>query len=225
VVQICLWCVDSGCSKHMTGNIKLLINFVWKFLGTVRFGNDHITAILGYVGQFCNADLDVAFRRNTCFIRDLDGVDLLKCNRSTNLYTINLYDIASASSMTTRYTWVHFLKAKDEMPDVIKNFLKKIYVRLQAPVIIIRTNNGTEFKNQVLKEYFDSVGITHETFAAKTPQQNRVVERRNCTLVPSTITPQRPSERDPDILFEPLHNEYLGGRPSEEPRAIPVALV
>nr|GEY98484.1 retrovirus-related Pol polyprotein from transposon TNT 1-94 [Tanacetum cinerariifolium] len=41
--------------------------------------------------------LNVAFRRNTCFIRDLDGVDLLKGNRSTNLYTINLYDMASAS--------------------------------------------------------------------------------------------------------------------------------
>nr|GEX27486.1 integrase, catalytic region, zinc finger, CCHC-type, peptidase aspartic, catalytic [Tanacetum cinerariifolium] len=110
------------CSKHMTGNIKLLINFVWKFLGTVRFANDHIAAILGYgdlkwgnititrvyfveglghnifsVGQFCDADLEVAFRRNTCFIRDLDGVDLLKGYRSTNLYTINLYDMASAS--------------------------------------------------------------------------------------------------------------------------------
>nr|GEZ42636.1 integrase, catalytic region, zinc finger, CCHC-type, peptidase aspartic, catalytic [Tanacetum cinerariifolium] len=122
VVQICLWCVDLGCSKHMTGNIKLLINFVWKFLGTVRFGNDHIAAILGYddlkwgnititrvyfveglghnlflVGQFCDTDLEVTFRRNTCFIRDLDGVDLLKGNRSTNLYTINLYDMASAS--------------------------------------------------------------------------------------------------------------------------------
>ncbi|GJX45908.1 hypothetical protein Tco_0262584 [Tanacetum coccineum] len=48
VVQICLWCIDSGCSKHMTGNLKLLINFVWKFLGTVHFGNDHIAAILGY---------------------------------------------------------------------------------------------------------------------------------------------------------------------------------
>nr|GEW89705.1 integrase, catalytic region, zinc finger, CCHC-type, peptidase aspartic, catalytic [Tanacetum cinerariifolium] len=48
VVQICLWCVDSGCSKHMTENIKLLINFMWKFLGTIRFGNDHIAAILGY---------------------------------------------------------------------------------------------------------------------------------------------------------------------------------
>nr|GEW92606.1 hypothetical protein [Tanacetum cinerariifolium] len=122
VVQICLWCVDSGCSKHMTRNIKLLINLVWKFLGTVRFGNDHIAALLGYgdlkwgnititrvyfveglghnlfsVGQFCDADLEVAFKRNTCFIRDLDGVDLLKGNRFTNIYSINLYDMASAS--------------------------------------------------------------------------------------------------------------------------------
>nr|GEY93441.1 integrase, catalytic region, zinc finger, CCHC-type, peptidase aspartic, catalytic [Tanacetum cinerariifolium] len=48
VIQICLWCVDSGCSKHMTGNLKLLINLIWKFLGTVRFGNDHVAAILGF---------------------------------------------------------------------------------------------------------------------------------------------------------------------------------
>ncbi|GJS03331.1 hypothetical protein Tco_0319839 [Tanacetum coccineum] len=42
VIQICLWCVDSGCTLHLEGNLKLLINFVWKFLGTVRFGNDHV---------------------------------------------------------------------------------------------------------------------------------------------------------------------------------------
>nr|GEW19452.1 putative ribonuclease H-like domain-containing protein [Tanacetum cinerariifolium] len=285
------------------------------FLGTVRFENDHITAILGHgdlkwgnititrvyfikglghnlfsVGQFCDADLEVAFRRNTSFIRDLDGVDLLKGNRSTNLYTINLYDMASASPIClmaratptkswlwhqrlshlnfdtindlakndlvfglpkfkyakehlcpsceqgkskkashpptpvlnskqrlhllhmdlcglmrvasingkryvlvivddySRYTWVYFLRTKDKTPEVIKNFLKKIYVRLQAPVIIVRTDNGTEFKNQVLKEYFDSVGITHETSAPKNPQQNRVVERRNRTLVEAART-------------------------------------
>nr|GFC35522.1 hypothetical protein [Tanacetum cinerariifolium] len=45
------------------------------------------------------------------------------------------------------------------------------------------------------------------------------------TYVPSTITPQRPSERHLDILFEPLHNEYLGRRPSEAPRAVHVAPV
>ncbi|GKB48482.1 hypothetical protein Tco_0899235 [Tanacetum coccineum] len=48
VIQICLWCVDSGYSKHMTENLKLLINFVWNFLGTVHFRNDHVAAILGY---------------------------------------------------------------------------------------------------------------------------------------------------------------------------------
>nr|GFD11124.1 integrase, catalytic region, zinc finger, CCHC-type, peptidase aspartic, catalytic [Tanacetum cinerariifolium] len=117
VIQICLWCVDSGCSKHMTGNLKLLINFVWKFMGTVCFGNDHLAAILGFgdlqwgnilitrvyfveglghnlfsIGQFCDSDLEVVFRRNAYFVRNLEGVDLLKGDRSTNLYTINLHE-------------------------------------------------------------------------------------------------------------------------------------
>nr|GFB70053.1 retrovirus-related Pol polyprotein from transposon TNT 1-94 [Tanacetum cinerariifolium] len=52
-----------------------------------------------------------------------------------------------------------------------------------SPVIIIRTNNGTKFKNQVLKVYFDSVGISHQMSSVRTPQQNGVVERRNRTLV------------------------------------------
>nr|GEV34436.1 hypothetical protein [Tanacetum cinerariifolium] len=56
----------------------------------------------------------------------------------------------------TRYTWVHFLRSKDEAPEVIKMFLKRITVLLQSPVIILRIDNGTEFKNQVLKEYFDT---------------------------------------------------------------------
>nr|GFC17941.1 integrase, catalytic region, zinc finger, CCHC-type, peptidase aspartic, catalytic [Tanacetum cinerariifolium] len=111
----------NGCSKHMIGNLKLLINFVWKFMGTVRFGNDHVAAILGLgdlqwgnilitrvyfvkglghnlfsVGQFCDSNLEVAFRRNACFVRNLEGVDLLKGDRSTNLYTINLHEMASA---------------------------------------------------------------------------------------------------------------------------------
>nr|GEV81530.1 retrovirus-related Pol polyprotein from transposon TNT 1-94 [Tanacetum cinerariifolium] len=122
VIQICLCCVDSGCSKHMTGNLKLLINFVWKFMGTVRFRNDHVAAIMGFgdlqwgnilitrvyfikglghnlfsVGHFCDSDLEVEFRRNACFVRNLEGVDLLKGDRSTNLYTINLHEMASAS--------------------------------------------------------------------------------------------------------------------------------
>nr|GFC14626.1 integrase, catalytic region, zinc finger, CCHC-type, peptidase aspartic, catalytic [Tanacetum cinerariifolium] len=102
LVEIVLFIVDSGCSKHMTGNLKLLINFVEKFLGTVNFGNDQIAPILGYgdlvqgavtikrvyyveglnhnlfsIGQFCDADLEVSFRKSTCYIRDLKENDLL----------------------------------------------------------------------------------------------------------------------------------------------------
>ncbi|GJW03350.1 retrovirus-related pol polyprotein from transposon TNT 1-94 [Tanacetum coccineum] len=76
----------------------------------------------------------------------------------------------------SRYTWVHFLRSKYEAPKEIKTFLKKITVLLQAPVIIVITNNGTKFKNQVLKEYFDSVVISHQASSVRTPQQNGVVE-------------------------------------------------
>nr|GFB56887.1 integrase, catalytic region, zinc finger, CCHC-type, peptidase aspartic, catalytic [Tanacetum cinerariifolium] len=102
----------------------------------------------------------------------------------------------------SRYTWVHFLRSKDEAPEVIIKFLKRITVLLQSPVIIIRTDNDTEFKNQVLKEffdtvefknqvlkeYFDTVGISHQMSSVRTPQQNRVMERRNRTLVEAART-------------------------------------
>nr|GFA72139.1 hypothetical protein [Tanacetum cinerariifolium] len=88
----------------------------------------------------------------------------------------------------SRYTWVHFLSSKDEAPKVIIKFLKRITVLLQSPVIIIRTDNGTEFKNQMLKEYFESVGISHQMSSVRTPQQNGVVERQNRTLVEAART-------------------------------------
>nr|GEX73114.1 hypothetical protein [Tanacetum cinerariifolium] len=83
-----------GCSKHMTGNHALLTNFVKKFFGTVRFGNNHFAVIAGYR----DVGLEVAFRKSTCFVQNEDGVNLLTCDRSLNLYTIALNEIASNSS-------------------------------------------------------------------------------------------------------------------------------
>ncbi|GJX98215.1 hypothetical protein Tco_0355234 [Tanacetum coccineum] len=122
IVQLILFIVDSGCIKHMTGYLKLLCNIVEKFLGTVRFGNDQFAPIHGYgdlnqgnvtikrvyyveglnhnlfsVGQFCNADLEVAFRKSTCFVRDLQGNDLLTRNRGSDLYTISLQETTSST--------------------------------------------------------------------------------------------------------------------------------
>nr|GEW59642.1 retrovirus-related Pol polyprotein from transposon TNT 1-94 [Tanacetum cinerariifolium] len=130
------------------------------------------------IGQFCDSDLEVAFRRKACFVKNLEGVDLLKGDRSTNLYTINLHEMASASPIYLMAR-ASSTKSKDEAPEVIITFLKRITIVLQSPIIIIRTDNGTEFKNQVLQEYFASVGISHQMSSVRTPQQNKVVERRN----------------------------------------------
>nr|GEY02051.1 hypothetical protein [Tanacetum cinerariifolium] len=94
IFQICLWIIDSGCSKHMTSNCALLTNFVDKFLGTVRFGNNDFAVIAGYG----DVGLEVAFRKSSCFVRTEDGVDLLTGDRSSNLYTIALNVVASNSS-------------------------------------------------------------------------------------------------------------------------------
>ena len=77
----------------------------------------------------------------------------------------------------SRYTWVHFLASKPETPNVIIKFIKRIQVGLQAQVRFVRTDNGTEFTNQILQNFFDSVGITHQRSVAYTPQQNGVAER------------------------------------------------
>ncbi|GJW09600.1 hypothetical protein Tco_1575427 [Tanacetum coccineum] len=107
---------------HMTGNLKPLCNFVEKYLGNVRFGNDQFALILGYgdlvqgniminrvynieglnhnlfsVRQFCDADLEVAFWKSTCFVRDLHRNDLLTGNRGSDLYIISLQETTSST--------------------------------------------------------------------------------------------------------------------------------
>ncbi|GJZ90910.1 retrovirus-related pol polyprotein from transposon TNT 1-94 [Tanacetum coccineum] len=307
VVQIVLWVVDSGCSKHMTGDRSLLRNFVEKFMGTVRFGNDNFAAITGYgdyihgnitichvyyveglghnlfsVGQFCDGDLEVAFRSKTCYVRNLEGDDLLTGGRDSNLYTISISDMAASSPIClmskatstkswlwhrrlshlnfgtindltkldlvdglpkfkygkdhlcsacergkskkashppklipsdysklellhmdlcgpmrvasvngkkyilmivddfSRFTWVYFLRSKDETPEII---IAQAQLNYKAKVCKIQTDNSTEFKNATLKAYYEKLGIMQQFSIARTPQQNGVVERRNRTLL------------------------------------------
>nr|GEX61484.1 hypothetical protein [Tanacetum cinerariifolium] len=87
-----------------------------------------------------------------------------------------------------RFMWVKCLRSKDEAPDFIIKFLKMIQLRLKAPVRLIRTDIGTEFVNQTLREYYEKVGISHETSVARSPQQNGVVERRNHMLIEAACT-------------------------------------
>ncbi|GJU83428.1 retrovirus-related pol polyprotein from transposon TNT 1-94 [Tanacetum coccineum] len=70
----------------------------------------------------------------------------------------------------------------------VSNAVQMIQVRLKETVRRIRTDNGTEFVNQTLREYYEKVGISHETSVARSPQQNGVVERRNRTLIEAART-------------------------------------
>ncbi|GKD96499.1 retrovirus-related pol polyprotein from transposon TNT 1-94, partial [Tanacetum coccineum] len=88
----------------------------------------------------------------------------------------------------SRFTWVKFLRSKDEAPDFIIKFLKMIQVRLKVTVHQIRTDNGTEFVNQTLREYYEKVGISYETSVARSPQQNGAIERCNRTLIEAART-------------------------------------
>ncbi|GKC03679.1 retrovirus-related pol polyprotein from transposon TNT 1-94 [Tanacetum coccineum] len=137
VVQIVLWYLDSGCSKHMTEDHSQLTNFVHKFLGAVKFGNDQVAKIMGYgdyqignvtisrvyyveglghnlflIGQFCDSDVEVAFKKQTCFVCNLDGVDLLSGSRGTNLYSLSIgymmasYPICLLSKDTKTKSWL-----------------------------------------------------------------------------------------------------------------------
>nr|GEV79439.1 integrase, catalytic region, zinc finger, CCHC-type, peptidase aspartic, catalytic [Tanacetum cinerariifolium] len=163
LIEIILFIIDSGCSKHMMRNLKLLTNFVEKFLGTVKFGNYQIARILGYgdlvqgtvtikrvyyvewlnhnlfsVGQFCDADLEVAFRKSTCYIRDLKGNDLLTGSRGTDLYSIFLQDTSSPNPIclmakaTSSQAWLWHCRLSHLNFDTI-NFLSKNYIVIGLP--------------------------------------------------------------------------------------------
>nr|GEZ19536.1 retrovirus-related Pol polyprotein from transposon TNT 1-94 [Tanacetum cinerariifolium] len=95
----------------MTGNRYQLINFVSKFLGTVRFGNDQIAMIMRY-GDYQLGNIVIS-RKNTCFIRDLEGVDLISGSRDTNLYTISLDDMLKSSPIWKSKKSSHQPKAED----------------------------------------------------------------------------------------------------------------
>nr|GEY62769.1 hypothetical protein [Tanacetum cinerariifolium] len=242
IVQIYLWIIDSGCSKHMTGNSALLMNFVETFLRTVRFGNNDFAVIAGYgdvvIGSMASSlqswlwhqrlsHLNFATINNLLKNNLVQGLPKMKFEKdnlcsaceqgkihrkhhksktvfaSKKPFYLLYMDLCGPMHVQSingkryvlvvvddysRYTWVFFLHSKDEASEVIISFIKKTQVNLQLQVHRVRTDNGTEFKNKSLAKFLDEVGISQQFFAARTPQQNGVVERRNQTLVEAART-------------------------------------
>ncbi|GJT00133.1 retrovirus-related pol polyprotein from transposon TNT 1-94 [Tanacetum coccineum] len=180
IVQLILFIVDSGCTKHMTGNLKLLCNFVEKFLGTVRFGNDQFAPILGYGDLIQGMSHD-----KMCFINvEAFKPKLFSVSRGSDLYTISLQETTSSTpiifmakaSPTQAWLWHRRL-----------SHLNFDYITLLSKKEVV---NGLPKLKYVKDQLCSSCEMTYSKKSIepsnvhpRTPEQNGVVERRNRTLV------------------------------------------
>ncbi|GJT99415.1 retrovirus-related pol polyprotein from transposon TNT 1-94 [Tanacetum coccineum] len=240
----------------MTRNLKLLINFIWKFLGTVRFRNDHVGAILGFgdlqwgnilitrvyfvkglghnlfsVGQFCDSDLEVAFKRNTCFVINLEGVDLFKRNRTTNLYTANLYDMASASPIclmaraTSTKSWLWHQRLSHLNFDTINDLARND--------LVIGLLNFKYHKEHLCPscEQGKSKRESHPSKPVPNSKQRtkKIMETMNMAFdelsamdfEQSSLKPELQSELD--LLFKAMYDDSIGSQPLTAPRTVSAA--
>nr|GEU84435.1 copia protein [Tanacetum cinerariifolium] len=248
VVQIVLWFLDSRCSKHMTGDRSQLTNFVYKFLGTVKFGNDHVAKIMGYgdckignvtisrvyfveelghnlfyVGQFCDSDLEVAFRQHTCFIRNLKGVDLLTGSGGNNIYTLSLGDMMASSpidkimfevflSFNLKRTisvlhvqWAKVRKKsyKPKPKDTNQEKLYLLHMDLCGPMRV-KSVNGKKYILVIVDDYSRFIWV--KCLRSKDEAPDFIIKFFKMIQV-----------RIKDLLFQPLFDELLTPPPSDDP--------
>ncbi|KAI3758325.1 hypothetical protein L6452_05885 [Arctium lappa] len=312
-----IWYLDSGCSRHMTGNKELLSSFKGKSGGAVTFGDNKQGQIKGYgeisrgnvsvskvayvdglkhnlisLSQLCDHGFNVKFQRKYCsLLHSESGQEMLRADRRGNLYRMNFTKITDTDSEKlclvslnseeiwlwhkkfshlnfssldklvklnlvkglpslkfnkdhlcsacemgkmkrsshktksenncprplhmlhvdrcgpisvqslagkkfilvlidefSRYTWIEFIIAKSDVPEILIRLLKRLQVLFSSKVQKLRSDNGTEFRNAKINSYLSEEGITPNFSAARTPQQNGVVERKNRTLVEAART-------------------------------------
>nr|GEZ08962.1 retrovirus-related Pol polyprotein from transposon TNT 1-94 [Tanacetum cinerariifolium] len=173
--------------------------------------------------KFCDSDLEVAFRQHTFFIRNLDGVDLLTGSWGNNLYTMSLQDMMASSpicllskaSKTKSWLWHRRLSHLNfgAINHLARQGLVRGLPKLKfekdrlCSACAMGKNNGTEFVNQTLRDYYEEVGISHETSVARSPHQNGVVERQ--AVATTCFTQNRSIIRlqHGKTLYELLHSK------------------
>nr|GFA95496.1 retrovirus-related Pol polyprotein from transposon TNT 1-94 [Tanacetum cinerariifolium] len=194
--------------------------------GDLQWGNILITRVyfvegLGHnlfsIGQFCDSDLEVAFRRNACFVRNLEGVDLLSENRTTNLYTINLHDMAYASpiclmaraSSTKLWLWhqrlshLNFDTINDLAKHDLVSCLPKVYNR-RSKKIIETTNvsfdelsamafEQSSSKPELQSMTSDKLSAAQRTVPAAQAQQVSETSTTSTSIADNALTPTNSS--------------------------------
>ncbi|GJS29047.1 retrovirus-related pol polyprotein from transposon TNT 1-94 [Tanacetum coccineum] len=167
-------------------------------IGNVMISRVYYVERLGHnlfsAGQFCDSNLEVAFCQHTCFICNLEGVDLLTGSQGNKLYTLSLGDmmVSSPICLLSKASKTNRRKPKPKSEDTNQEKLYLLHMDLCGPMRVASVNgkkyilvivddysshlhgldNGTEFVNQTLREYYEKVGISHETSVARSPQQN-----------------------------------------------------
>ncbi|GJU87771.1 ribonuclease H-like domain-containing protein [Tanacetum coccineum] len=185
--------VDSGCSRHMTGNMSYLLDFKESDGGYVTFRGRAKGGRITGKGTLKTGKLDF---EDMYFLTDESQV-LLKVPRKNNMYSVDMKNIIPKESLTCLVAkatidesmlWHRRLASKDETSDILKSFITQIENLVDKKVKIIRCNNGTKFKNRVMSEFSENKGIKREFSLARTPHQNGVAERRNRTLIKAAKT-------------------------------------
>ncbi|GJY88279.1 integrase, catalytic region, zinc finger, CCHC-type containing protein [Tanacetum coccineum] len=205
ILEIVLWYLDSGCSKHITGHRDKLINFVSKFMGTVRFGNNHFAAIMGY-GDLQIGNITIlrvyyieGLSHNLFSIRQFYDLDLEVTSINGKRYILVIIDDYF------RFTWVKFLRTKDEALTIIIKFLKQAQVNLKATLRYLQTDNDTKFINQTLQNYMEDIGITYRTFTAPTLPLPDTTRASSSTTIDHDATSPRTSPNN-DTTTSLIHS-------------------
>nr|GEV33688.1 hypothetical protein [Tanacetum cinerariifolium] len=204
--------IKSISANNKKPNRSQLTSFVNKFLGTVKFKNDHVAKILGYVdyqignvtisrvyyveglghnlfsvGKLCDLNLKVAFLQHTCFIRNLEA----RHGLVRGLLKLKFQKDHLCSGCAMGKSKKKPYKPKSE--DTNQENLYLLHMDLCGPMRVTSVNGkkmdyGTEFVNQTLHEYYEMVGMSYETSVTRSPQQNGVVKIRNLTFIEAAHT-------------------------------------
>nr|GEY32150.1 putative ribonuclease H-like domain-containing protein [Tanacetum cinerariifolium] len=222
--------IDSGCSRHMTGNMSYLFEFKEINGGYIAFGGspeggkilDESTLWhrrLGHInfntvnklvkGNFVRGLPTKVFENNhTCVACKKDKQHrasyktkpVSSASQPLQRLHMDLFGPTFIKSLNkksyclvvtddySRFTWVFLLATKDKISPILKTFITGIENQLSLKVKIIRSDNGTEFKNNDLNQFCGMKGIKREFSVPRTPQQNRIAERKNRTLIEAART-------------------------------------
>ncbi|GJY50451.1 putative ribonuclease H-like domain-containing protein [Tanacetum coccineum] len=203
--------IDSGCSRHMTWNMSYLTNSEEIDGGYVTFGgNLKGGKITGKVkGNLVRGLPSKLFENDqTCVACQKGKQHRASCKSKTensislplHLLHMDLFSPTFLKSLMKKmyclvviddyssFTWVFFLATKNETSGILKYFISGIENLVDHKVKMIRCDNGIEFKNREMNQFCEMKGILRQFSVARTPQQNKVIERRNRTLIEAART-------------------------------------